>query len=314
MVQDHSQLHSLWKRDLEHSDSGQRVHAAKLTHAYSQLMSEGGSTCDKCQQTYNSPCRTFTSGTLNTGKVSFSTKQNVCTFMDGFLFQTRGLDSRLSFTSSSTLMSSLRKHLVQPRIQASCLKRRPGIHCLRMRLVISKIISKTASKIVTRIVAYNPDLHSRLLKLQHERILRDYRSTTMATCRFCFTFLDVRHRYSLFNARVSSNDLPVRFRKLLQLPVEEGDGLSAYYCRKCVSRLCSVEKTLEEMIMISLARSSYSKAGYSETSHPAIANSPIARENSRKRVKDTSGKTVSPHTTQARPKAINVLQGRQEEG
>ncbi len=123
----------------------------------------------------------------------------------------------------------------------------------------------------------------------------------MATCGFCFTFLDAKHRYSLFNARVPSKDLPVRFSKLLQLPVEEGDGLSAYYCRKCVSRLWSVEKTLEEMI--SLARSSYSKAGYSET----IANSPIARENSRKRVKDTSGETVSPHTTQARPKAKRAL-------
>ncbi len=125
------------------------------------------------------------------------------------------------------------------------------------------------------------------------------------TCRFCCTYLDAKHTYSLFNARVSSKNLPVRFSKLLQLPVEEVDGLSAYYCRKCVFRLCSVEKTQEDMR--SLARSSYSKAGYSETSHQAIASSPTARENSRKRVKDTSGERVSPHTTQARPKAKHAL-------
>ncbi len=33
---------------------------------------------------YNSPCRTFTSGTLNTGKVSFSAKQNVCVVHSNF--------------------------------------------------------------------------------------------------------------------------------------------------------------------------------------------------------------------------------------
>ncbi len=44
-------------------------------------------------------------------------------------------------------------------------------------------------------------------------------------------YLDAKHRYSLFNARVPSKDLPVRFS------------------------ICSIEKTLEEMR--SLARSSY---------------------------------------------------------
>ena len=55
-------------------------------------------------------------------------------------------------------------------------------------------------------------------------------------------------------------DLPGRFSRLLQLPVSRDDGLSVYCCRKCVGRLNSVEKTIEEMK--SLANSSYSKAGY----------------------------------------------------
>ncbi len=127
--------------------------------------------------------------------------------------------------------------------------------------------------------------------------------TTMATvcCRFCCTCLDATRRYSLFSAKESLEDLPGRFSSLLQLPVARGDGLSGYYCRKCVRRLCSVEKTIEDMR--SLAKSSYSKAGY--ISGPST--SPTARENSRKRVKDTSGEKASPHTTQARPVAKRSL-------
>ena len=51
-----------------------------------------------------------------------------------------------------------------------------------------------------------------------------------------------------------------------------------------------MEKTTEEMK--SLANSSYSKAGYA----PPVNSSPLSRESSRKRVKDTSGDTASPHT------------------
>ena len=51
-----------------------------------------------------------------------------------------------------------------------------------------------------------------------------------------------------------------------------------------------MEKTIEEMK--SLANSSYSKAGYA----PPVYSSPLSRERSRRRVKDTSGDTTSPHT------------------
>ena len=50
-----------------------------------------------------------------------------------------------------------------------------------------------------------------------------------------------------------------------------------------------MEKTIEEMK--SLANSSYSKAGYA----PRVNSSPLSRERSKKRVKDTSGDTTSPH-------------------
>ena len=58
-----------------------------------------------------------------------------------------------------------------------------------------------------------------------------------------------------------------------------------------------MEKTTKEMK--SLANSSYSKAGYA----PPVNSSPLSRERSRKRVKDTSGDTASSHTALARPVA-----------
>ena len=50
-----------------------------------------------------------------------------------------------------------------------------------------------------------------------------------------------------------------------------GSRCSVYCCRKCVGRLNSVEKTIEEMK--SLANSSYSKAGYA----PPVKSSPLSR-------------------------------------
>ena len=108
--------------------------------------------------------------------------------------------------------------------------------------------------------------------------------------RFCGALLDEKHRSDLFSTIALEKDLPGRFSRLLQLPVSRDDGLSVYCCRKCVGRLNSVEKTIEEMK--SLANSSYSKAGYA----PPVNSSPLSRERSRKRVKDTSGDTASPHT------------------
>ena len=108
--------------------------------------------------------------------------------------------------------------------------------------------------------------------------------------RFCGALLDEKQRSDLFSTIALEKDLPGRFSRLLQLPFSREDGLSVYCCRKCVGRLNSVEKTIEEMK--SLANSSYSKAGYA----PAVNSSPLSRERSRKRVKDTSGDAASPHT------------------
>ena len=43
------------------------------------------------------------------------------------------------------------------------------------------------------------------------------------------------------------------------------------------------------------------------TRSSSLTGSPTARENSRKRIKDTSGHGASPHTTQARPVAKRAL-------
>lgn len=131
----------------------------------------------------------------------------------------------------------------------------------------------------------------------------------MAVCRFCSTCLDAKHRYALFSKDAVEKNLPEKFSKLLQLPVSAEDGLSLYYCRKCVGKLNSIEKSIAEMR--SLASSSYSKAGYGHSPRSGASNtctgSPRAQSNSRKRVKDTSGLGASPHTTQARPVAKRAL-------
>ena len=120
--------------------------------------------------------------------------------------------------------------------------------------------------------------------------VRSKQSRRIAACRFCGALLDEKHRSDLFSTIALEKGLPGRFNRLLQLPVSRDDELSVYCCRKCVGRLNSVEeKAIEEMK--SLANSSYSKAGYA----PPVNSSP-SRERSRKRVKDTSGDTASPHT------------------
>ena len=93
----------------------------------------------------------------------------------------------------------------------------------------------------------------------------------MATCRFCGALLDEKHTSGLFSTIALQKALPGRFSRLLQLPVFRDDGHSVYCCRKCVGRLNSVEKTIEEMK--SLANSSYSKAGYA----PPVNSSPLSR-------------------------------------
>ena len=77
--------------------------------------------------------------------------------------------------------------------------------------------------------------------------VRSKQSQRMAACRFCGALLDEKHRSGLFITIALEKDLPERFSRLLQLPVSRDDGLSVYCCRKCVRRLNSVEKTVEEM-------------------------------------------------------------------
>ena len=88
----------------------------------------------------------------------------------------------------------------------------------------------------------------------------------MAACRLCGALLDEKHRPDLFSTITLEKNLPGRFSQLL---VSRDDGLSVYCCRKCVGKLNSVEKTIEEMK--SLANSSYSKAGYA----PPVNSSPF---------------------------------------
>ena len=66
----------------------------------------------------------------------------------------------------------------------------------------------------------------------------------MAACR---ALLDEKHRPDLFSTIALEKDFPGRYSRLLQLPVSRDDGLSVYCYRKCVGRLNSVEKTIEEM-------------------------------------------------------------------
>ena len=77
--------------------------------------------------------------------------------------------------------------------------------------------------------------------------VRSKQSQRMAACRFCGALLDDKHRFGLFSTIALEKDHRGRFSRLLQLPVSRDDGLSVDCCRKCVGRLNSMEKTIEEM-------------------------------------------------------------------
>ena len=120
--------------------------------------------------------------------------------------------------------------------------------------------------------------------------VRSKQNQRMAACRLCGVLIIEKHRSGIFSTIALEKALLGRFSRLLQLPGSRDDGLSVSCCRKCVGRLNSVEKIIEEME--SLANSSYNKPGYA----PPVNSSPLSRERSRKRVKDTSDDTASPHT------------------
>ena len=111
---------------------------------------------------------------------------------------------------------------------------------------------------------------------------------SISTCRLCFSQVNQKHCISLFSSSSLKTDLPGRFSRLAQVPVEPNDGLSWYLCRNCRGKFLTLETKLQEF-----------RQKAQSTCSPQQA-APC----SRKRVKATAGTDgVSPHTALARPKS-----------
>ena len=106
-------------------------------------------------------------------------------------------------------------------------------------------------------------------------------------CRLCSTETERTHSVSLFSKDSVQKDLPGRLSRLAQVPVGEEDGLSGYLCRKCKGKFVSLEAKLDAFRAMA----------------KAVASPRQRIPACRKRVKDTSGGLVSPHTAHARPRS-----------
>ena len=106
-------------------------------------------------------------------------------------------------------------------------------------------------------------------------------------CRLCYTETDYKHCTGLFTG-IKNRAMTSRMCDLLQILIEENDGLPSMVCRKCLGKFNTIESKLDSLR--SLAQSSYE--AYLK------ANSSVC---TRKRPKVTSGIGVSPSTSRVQP-------------
>ena len=113
-------------------------------------------------------------------------------------------------------------------------------------------------------------------------------------CRLCCSEVVSKHSVALFSKDAVKADLAGRFSSLAQVPVSEDDSHSKYLCRTCKNRFTALEAKLQSFR--SMAKS--------------VSSPRQLTPSCRKRVKDTSGVGVSPHTAQVRPRSKRPAAGR----
>ena len=121
-------------------------------------------------------------------------------------------------------------------------------------------------------------------------------ASRLVVCRLSFSQVVPKHSVALFSKGAIHADLAGRFCRLAQVPVSEDDGHSKYLCKICKNRFTSLVAKLQS---------------FSSMAKP-VGSPRQLTPSCRKRVRDTSGVGVSPHTAQGRqrskrPAASKVL-------
>ena len=113
------------------------------------------------------------------------------------------------------------------------------------------------------------------------------RDSVLHLCRVCYTDSEYKHCTGLFTDS-KNRALTSRISELLQISIEEDDGLPTMICRSCLGKFTTIESKLG--ILRALAHSSCEAYLKSNTN-----------VSKRKRPKSTSGVGVSPTTSRVQP-------------
>ena len=109
-------------------------------------------------------------------------------------------------------------------------------------------------------------------------------------CRICQIRCDLRTCKRLFTPAGIRDRWACRLTEVLEVPTSRGDGLPAQICSSCSIKIRTIEDALQclKNMVASIKKTTECFRGQSATM---------------KRVKDTSGLEVSPHTARSRPAA-----------
>ena len=112
-------------------------------------------------------------------------------------------------------------------------------------------------------------------------------SRDLCLCRVCYTESDSKHCTRLFTDS-DNQALTCRISELLQISIEEGDGLPTMICRSCLGKFKTIESKIDNLRVLAHSNClAYLKSHTSVCTH--------------KRPKSTSGIGVSPTTSQVQP-------------
>ena len=179
-------------------------------------------------------------------------------------------------------------------------KKRPGIHCWRMRTIFRKISVKyPVSRRMEYAVRKSQVVYeAHVYWFVYARVLECSRMAVC--CRVCLSAVEPKHSTALFTAKGVELRWPERLTELLCVPVSDSDKLPGYICRSCRSKVESLESKLTALRQ------------RTHKSYEMLCGE-LTASASRKRPKHTSSNLgVSPATAEARPPSKRAtLQGKQ---
>ena len=171
-----------------------------------------------------------------------------------------------------------------------------------MRLIYCILSVKSTVKLVlifdSERITFTEQVYDSHVAPVEERSLLT-KSMVTRICRLCLSEVRRNHCTALFSKESLKDDLPARLSGLLLVDLSQDDQLSPYICRKCKSNFQSLESKLKAFRLIARVSQERVLSASTAGSPQQVSRSPMCL----KRVKDTSGIGVSPHTAQARPQS-----------